>query len=107
MSDEKKIPPFPASSLPTAKIHTIDFDLLSKDDPDQSRQVFEAATGYGFFYLLNHHVDHDFMFSLADSVFNLPLEEKMKYDIGSTGHYYGYKRRGGFIVDDKGTPDAS
>ena len=107
MSDPTTIPPFPTSTLPTATIHTIDFDLLSRDDPEQSALVHSAATGYGFFYLTNHHVDHEFMFSLAQKVFDLPLPEKMKYDMGSTGHYYGYKRSGGFVVDDKGTPDHS
>lgn len=30
------------------------------------------------------------MFNLVDSVFQLPYEEKMKYDMGSTGGYFVY-----------------
>ena len=73
----------------------------------QANLVYKAATGYGFFYLQNHNVDSKFMFDLAQQVFTLPLDEKMKYDMGTTGHYYGYKRSGAMIVDDKGNPDRS
>jgi isopenicillin N synthase-like dioxygenase len=48
--------------------------------------VHEAATGYGFFYLQNHHVDSKFMFDLASQVFSLALDEKMKYDKGSKSY---------------------
>lgn len=78
------IPPFP-NDVPTAQIQTIDFTLLAKGDAASSRAVFDAATGYGFFFLKNHQVDSDFMFDLADATFKLPLEELMKYDMGTTG----------------------
>ena len=100
------IPPFP-SDIPGASISTVDFDLLEAGDEHQRDLVYQAATGSGFFYLANHHVDSKFMFSLASQVFSLPLDEKMKYDMGTTGHYYGYKRSGAMIVDDKGNPDRS
>lgn len=106
MPAQSSIPPFP-TTLPTADIHTIDFDALAAGSPSQSRAVHEAATGYGFFYLSHHHIDHAFMFDLANSVFTLPQPEKNKYDMGTTGHYFGYKRSGAMIVDDKGTPDQS
>lgn len=106
MPSQAEIPPFP-SGLPTATINTIDFDALAAGSATQSRLVYEAATGYGFFYLTNHHIDHAFMFSLASEVFSLPQDEKNKYDMGTTGHYFGYKRSGAMIVDDKGTPDQS
>lgn len=99
-------PPFP-DNLPVAQIHSVDFDALAAGSKEQSRLVYEAATGYGFFYLENHHVDHKFMFDLADSIFTLPQSEKNKYDMGTTGHYFGYKRSGAMIVDQKGTPDQS
>lgn len=63
--------------------------------------------GYGFFYLRNTHVDSEFMFDLADEVFRLPLDEKMKYEMGSKGGYFGYKMSGSQYVDEKGTPDCS
>lgn len=47
------------------------------------------------------------MFDLADAIYSLSNDEKMKYDMGTTGHYFGYKRSGAMFVDDKGTPDQS
>lgn len=99
------IPPFPSDIVAT--ISTVDLDLLEAGDEHQRDLVYEAATGYGFFYLQNHHVDSKFMFDLASQVFSLPLDEKLKYDMGTTGHYYGYKRSGAMIVDEKGNPDRS
>jgi hypothetical protein len=40
-------------------------------------------------------------------VFKLSYEEKSKYDMGSTGGYFGYKRSGSQYVDENGTPDHS
>lgn len=100
------IPPFP-SGLPEANIATVDFDLLSQGDPKQAQTLLDSCQNYGFFYLSNHHVDSRFMFNLANDVFSLPLDEKLKYDMGTTGHYYGYKRSGAMFVDDKGTKDHS
>ncbi|OCT52474.1 oxidoreductase, 2OG-Fe(II) oxygenase family [Cladophialophora carrionii] len=100
------IPPFP-SDVPVADIATVDFDLLAQGDPEQARILLHSCQNYGFFYLSNHHVDSHFMFNLADSVFSLPLDEKLEYDMGTTGHYYGYKRSGAMFVDDKGTKDHS
>ncbi len=98
------IPPFP-SDVPVADIATVDFDLLSQGDPEQARSLLHSCQNYGFFYLSDHHVDSRFMFNLADAVFSLPLDEKLKYDMGTTGHYYGYKRSGSMFVDEKGTKD--
>ena len=106
MPSVESIPPFPYD-VPLANISTVDLDLLASGDKDQARVLLDATTGYGFFYLENHHVDMDFMFNLADQVFKLPLEQKMKYDMGTTGNYYGYKRSGAMYVDEKGTPDHS
>lgn len=100
------IPPFP-DNVPTADISFVDFDKLSIGDKNEARKVLEAAQGYGFFYMANTHVDYDFMFDLADDTFKLPLEEKMKYEIGSGGRYFGYKMSGSQYVDEKGTPDCS
>jgi isopenicillin N synthase-like dioxygenase len=101
---EHGIAPFP-DNVPTADISTIDFDLLAKGDQSQAKAVFEAARGYGFFYIKHHHVDSDFMFDLANEVFKLPQEEKDKYDMGTTGGYFGYKKSGAHFVDEKGTKD--
>jgi hypothetical protein len=59
MPSQKTVPPFP-SNLPTAEIHTVDFAALVTGSKEESRKVYEAATGYGFFYLSNHDVDYNF-----------------------------------------------
>jgi isopenicillin N synthase-like dioxygenase len=101
-----EIPPFP-DDVPTADISTIDFDLLASGNLSQARAVFGAARGYGFFYIKHHHVNSDFMFDLANDVFKLPQEEKDKYDMGTTGGYFGYKKSGAQYIDEKGTKDQS
>ena len=98
------IPPFP-SSIPTADISSVDYDLLLAGNKHESQKVFDAARGYGFFYLSNTHIDAAFMFALANKTFALPLEEKMKYEMGSTGGYFGYKMSGSTVVDERGTAD--
>ena len=100
------IPPFP-DNVPTADIYTVDFDRLNNGDADEASKVYEASRGYGFFYLSNTHIDSDFMFDLANETFKLPLDEKMKYEMGDTGQYYGYKMSGSNVVDSKGTTDKS
>lgn len=103
---EESIPPFP-DDVPVADIYLVDFDKLTAGDQEEARKVFEASRGYGFFYLNNTHIDFDFMFDVANETFQLPLEEKMKYEMGNTGRYFGYKMSGSNYVDDKGTPDKS
>lgn len=103
---EHEIPAFPGD-IPTADISTIDFDLLASGGQSQAKAVFEAARGYGFFYIKHHHVDSDFMFDLASSIFRLPQEMKDKYDMGTTGGYFGYKKSGAQYIDEKGTKDQS
>jgi isopenicillin N synthase-like dioxygenase len=103
---EDSIPPFP-DDVPTADIYTVDFDKLRDGDAKEAQKVYEASRGYGFFYLSNTHVDYDFMFDVANETFKLPLDEKMKYEMGNTGSYFGYKMSGSNYVDSKGTPDKS
>lgn len=101
---EKGIPPFP-ENLPVADIYSVDFDKLKAGNKDEAAKVFEACRGYGFFYLSNTHIDYEFMFDLAEETFNLPYDTKMKYEMGNTGAYFGYKMSGSNYVDEKGTPD--
>lgn len=100
------VPPFPASITP-AELQVIDFRLLIGDhNADESRRLFDAAQGCGFFLLKHHGVDPEPMFTLSHSVLGqLPAEEKMKYDMGATGHYFGYRAIGSRLADLKGTPD--
>lgn len=59
---------------------------------------------------LNHCISKNnlnIIFDLASQVFQLPLEERMKYDMGTTGKYFGYKRSGSPYVDSIGIPGQS
>lgn len=45
------------------------------------------------------------LFSIGKEVFDLPVEEKIKYDLKDQGSYFGYKGYGQGIIDAKGTKD--
>jgi len=45
------------------------------------------------------------LFRVGEDLFDLPLEEKQKYDFAEQGSYFGYKGYGTGIVDKKGTKD--
>ncbi|KAG8624085.1 hypothetical protein KVT40_009061 [Elsinoe batatas] len=47
----------------------------------------------------------DELFKIGEQVFDLPVSEKVKYDLKSKGSYFGYKGYGDGIVDSKGTKD--
>ena len=48
--------------VPVADIAMVDFDLLRAGNSDEAKKVFDAARGYGFFYLRNTGIDSAFMF---------------------------------------------
>jgi hypothetical protein len=45
------------------------------------------------------------LFKVGKSVFDLPVEEKVKYDLKDQGSYYGYKGYGQGVIDAEGTKD--
>ena len=98
------LPPFP-SDVPVADIYEVDYDSLASGDATEAQKVFDASRGYGFFYLRNTHINYQYMFDVAKETFDLPLDEKMKYEMGNQGGYFGYKMGGSNYIDDKGTPD--
>jgi isopenicillin N synthase-like dioxygenase len=99
------IPPFP-SGLATADLIVLDFDLLSQGDEAEAKRFLAACKDEGFFYLKNHHVNTAAAFHFGKGLFDLPLQEKEGYAMGSGANYLGYKRVGDFIVDSQGTPDS-
>ncbi|KAI9691101.1 MAG: hypothetical protein M1822_008721 [Bathelium mastoideum] len=101
-----QVPPFP-SDVPTATIPVISYHGLASSSPEALQAMLSATQGIGFFFLSDHPIDSDFMFDLATSVFELPLDEKMKYEMGQHGRYIGYKKQGSSVVDAKGTEDAN
>jgi isopenicillin N synthase-like dioxygenase len=109
-------PDFPSGSS-TVDLETISLAklLLDKDEGERDR-VFSICKGRGFFYLdLAGHPEGDVIAASADKigaiaedVFKLPLEEKMKYRLQSgAGSLDGYKVVGETVTDKSGTPDTA
>lgn len=85
----------------------IDYNLLVQKDPTEVKRLFETCTELGFFYLkLDHQLDPAPIFTLAEKIFKLPLDTKIKYAMDAkNGVYFGYKAIGSMFSDRKGTPD--
>ncbi|CAD0112866.1 unnamed protein product [Aureobasidium uvarum] len=49
--------------------------------------------------------DAEDLFRVGRSVFDLPVEEKIKYDLKDQGSYFGYKGYGQGVIDAAGTKD--
>ncbi|KAI4737843.1 Clavaminate synthase-like protein [Aureobasidium sp. EXF-12298] len=49
--------------------------------------------------------DADDLFRVGKKVFDLPVEEKVKYDLKDQGSYFGYKGYGQGVIDAQGTKD--
>ncbi|GAB7351605.1 hypothetical protein MBLNU459_g2224t1 [Dothideomycetes sp. NU459] len=49
--------------------------------------------------------DAEALFRVGEELFELPAEEKVKYDLSSRGSYFGYKGYGGAVIDAQGTRD--
>lgn len=74
-------------------------------DPGEIEKLYKVACTDGFLYLKNHGIDASPIFELATPLFSLPTEEKIKYDMGTSGYYFGYKPRGTQYVNSNGKPD--
>jgi isopenicillin N synthase-like dioxygenase len=94
-------------SIPSVPLLVIDYNLLVQKDLVELGRLFKASTELGFFYLkLDNQLDPAPMFTLAEKLFELPLDIKMKYLMdGKNGVYFGYKAVGSMFIDRKGTPD--
>lgn len=49
--------------------------------------------------------DAEDLFRVGKRVFDLPVEEKVKYDLKDQGSYFGYKGYGQGVIDAEGTKD--
>ncbi|KAG9560366.1 Clavaminate synthase-like protein, partial [Aureobasidium melanogenum] len=49
--------------------------------------------------------DAEDLFRVGKSIFDLPVEEKVRYDLKDQGSYFGYKGYGEGVIDAKGTKD--
>ena len=106
------LPPFP-DDVPTAPLLRVSLKKLLGGDEKEDEKLWRACCDLGFFYLdLRDNTggdellaSADQLFRLGSEVFDLPVEEKLKYDLMSEGSYFGYKGYGAGVIDKKGTQD--
>ncbi|KAH7062250.1 hypothetical protein B0J12DRAFT_231778 [Macrophomina phaseolina] len=125
------IPPFP-SDIPTCPLVRISLARLLHGDEEEEDRLWRACCELGFFYIdlravdpdvldggavgnarqVEVHVDGeqlledaDRLFEVQRDFFDLPVEEKLKYDFSGEGSYFGYKGYGAGIIDADGTKD--
>ncbi|OQO06912.1 hypothetical protein B0A48_07478 [Cryoendolithus antarcticus] len=123
------LPPFP-SDIPTAPLLRISLSKLLSNDLTEITNLWNASRDLGFFYLdlrspapsttkrdsAHEPSECDIdgsallssaekLFSLGEKLFQLPTEEKLKYDFKDQGSYFGYKGIGAGVVDAQGTKD--
>jgi isopenicillin N synthase-like dioxygenase len=99
--------------VPTAPLVTISLRKLLSHDGAENERLFEASKSLGFFYLNMTGCEEgeallngsSTMFDLMEELYELPLEEKLKYDFAAAGSYFGYKGMGAEVIDGKGTKD--
>lgn len=110
-------PPFPEDMKPIAVLDTFSLSKL-RSDPDQRAKLLQVCKTRGFFYLDfsdtdSSHLpqDADAIGHLAEEVFKLPLEEKLrcKYPENSKkpNSILGYKAIGFTATDAAGTRDTA
>lgn len=105
-------PPFP-NDVPTAPLLRISLNKLMNNDPDESSHLFTACKDLGFFYLdlsgtpqgQSILEDADKLFDVGKELYDLPLEEKQRYNVSVQTSFMGYKGYGTSVIDQKGTLD--
>lgn len=108
--------PFP-DNVPTAPLLRVSLAKLITGDAEEEERCWKACQELGFFYLdlCRSHDDVQFMdgllvsadrlFGTMKQFFELPMEEKVRYDFKEKGSYFGYKGYGEGIIDKMGTRD--
>jgi len=104
--DPTVIPPFP-DSIPTHPLLVIDYEHIKAGDKDEIERLWTAGTTLGFWYLKNYGMEEEIngMFDMGAETMALPLEEKMRYEVGDEGGSFGYKAAATNAIDPKGTLD--
>ena len=103
-------PPFP-DNVPTAPLLRISLEKLLQHDKTELERFVQACENLGFFYLdLTGPGDAllaeaNQLFGVGEELFDLPLEEKAKYDFSAQKSYFGYKAQGAAVVDREGNVD--
>lgn len=112
MSDSTEVagPPFP-ENVPTAPLLQISMSKLVNREPGEVQRFVQACKNLGFFYLdLRGSGDEILsqscrLFDVGAELFDLPLEEKLKYNFASQNSYFGYKHLGAAVADKHGRLD--
>ena len=94
--DNSTLPPFP-DDIPTVPLVQISLRKLLEDDQSESDRFFTACKDLGFFYLDLRGTtegrslleDADELFDVGSKLFDLPLEEKQRYDFSEQNSYFG------------------
>ncbi|KAJ7075519.1 hypothetical protein B0H15DRAFT_925443 [Mycena belliarum] len=99
-------PPFP-DNIPTHPLLVVDYARIEMGDRDEIERLWTAATKLGFWYVKNHGADEEVekMFELGEETMALPLDEKLKFDMGSDGASFGYKAAGSNAINAAGLLD--
>ncbi|CAK4030353.1 1-aminocyclopropane-1-carboxylate oxidase [Lecanosticta acicola] len=112
--DFEDLPPFP-DDVPTVPLLRLNLKSIQEGNLEEIERLWKACCEFGFFYLDLRGKEGeeeeegdallksaDELFQLADRVFELPVEEKQKYDFVEQGSYFGYKGYGKGVVDQEG-----
>lgn len=109
-TQHSQLPPFPAD-VPTAPLLRLSLSKLQAHDAGEVKRLLQACEELGFFYLDLRGPgdkilrDADTLFDVGRELYDLPLEEKQKYDFAAKGSYFGYKGYGANVVDRQGNLD--
>ncbi|KAJ5098326.1 hypothetical protein N7532_005327 [Penicillium argentinense] len=106
------LPPFP-DNVSTAPLLRLSLGKLLAGETAEYERLFQASVDIGFFYLDLQDSEHgnsllsdaDDLFQIGERLFELPLEEKMRYDFSAQNSYFGYKGQGVAVVDKSGNLD--
>ena len=98
--------PFP-EGLKTANLETISLGQLEKGSEGESARLFKACKHYGFFYLNLENTETGAelldvvakLFPVSQQVFELPQDEKQRYDLKDKGSFFGYRYMPLFHLD--------
>jgi isopenicillin N synthase-like dioxygenase len=107
---DQSLPPFP-DDVPTAPLLRLSYARLVARDQLELERFYRACEDIGFFYLDLRQTaepflkDADALFDVGESLFDLALEEKQKYDFSKKKSYFGYKAQGAAVVDRQGNLD--
>ena len=106
------LPPFP-DDVPVAPLLRISLAKLISNDTAEIARFAAACEELGFFYLDLTSPDGpdpiisdaNALFSVSQALYDLPLDEKQKYDFAAKNSYFGYKGAGAAIVNKAGDLD--